>query len=202
MESTLNLFVNLAQLITGIIGICAFIFSFHQLKVSRITKKFEFILSLREIFNEQKKFKIHEALRNGHSIPDWASLDEYLGVFEICEVMIHNKILDTQIFSDLYKYRLQNILSNEEIILNKLILEVESWDNLYKLFKRIFPEINKSLDNIKLNSNELFRIYSNQLYSIPRDNFLDNIKEREIAKELENSIVDINIKLFGLESND
>ena len=88
-------------------------------------------------------------MRNGEKIGNWADLDDYLGLFEVCEIMIKNKSIELGDFKKLYGYRLQNLLCNNKVVYFKLILELEYWDNLYNLFVRCFDKHKSEFDEIK-----------------------------------------------------
>lgn len=57
-------------------------------------------MELRDKFQEDKRYKIHIALRDGEKIENWADLDDYLGLFEVCEIMIKNKSIELHDFKN------------------------------------------------------------------------------------------------------
>lgn len=146
---TFKNFVDIAQIITGFAAIAALIFSYVGFRKSNKISKSTFLLDLRDKFHEDKRYKTHYALRGDKKIENWIDLDDYLGLFEVCEIMIQNKSIELHDFKKLYGYRLQNILCNDKVVYFKLILEFEYWDNLYKLLERCFDQHKKEFEELK-----------------------------------------------------
>ncbi|MBA7539072.1 hypothetical protein ES705_31350 [subsurface metagenome] len=142
-------YVDIAQIITGFAAIAALIFFVVGFRKNNRISKSTFLLELRDKFQEDKRYKIHIALKNGEKIENWTDLDDYLGLFEVCEIMIRNKSIELHDFKKLYGYRLQNILSNDKVVYFKLILEFKYWDNLYNLLERCFDKHTKEFDDLK-----------------------------------------------------
>lgn len=69
---------------------------------------------------------------------DKIKINDYLGLFEICEYMIQRKIIDEKMFRGLYEYRLYNFKSNKALAINKLVLEHADWSKLYELLHRLY----------------------------------------------------------------
>jgi len=70
------------------------------------------------------------------SVDEWASVDDYMGLFEHCEIMIQNHLLDWHTFDRIYSYRLSNIIDNEMIVRAKLIDEAPYWKDFQSLLRR------------------------------------------------------------------
>ncbi|MEY4330719.1 MAG: hypothetical protein RL609_1467 [Bacteroidota bacterium] len=98
---------------------------------------------------------IHLGLRPGgiwtignrlFSSEDWIRVETYMGLFELCEILISNQSISEKNFKDQYLFRLHNILNNEEIVNFKLNHEKEYWQTFIALCRRFelqIPEINE-----------------------------------------------------------
>lgn len=97
------------------------------------TRRAQFWLDLRGHFLQHRM--VHLQLRPGgcwatgaegpNTVEDWAMVEAYMGLFEHCEEMLKQKLMDFKIFRNAYKYRLENIVQNEIIVREKLINEAE-----------------------------------------------------------------------------
>jgi hypothetical protein len=153
---------------TIIIAILAFVFSIYQfIKGYRINSGV-FLLQFRECFCEDKKYKLHVKLRNGDKLEsdDWPIIDDYMGLFEVMNIMIRNGALDRNNVIQLYEYRLLNIVKSSEIFYHKLICEYKSWKNFYLLLKLFFGrhwiKLYKILESIEKSGIDLHEIKSGQ----------------------------------------
>jgi hypothetical protein len=63
-------------------------------------------------------------------------VDDYLGIFELCFIMIREKVLNIETFKAIYRYRLIYFLQYELLIKEKLIKEGYYYEYLYKLFSK------------------------------------------------------------------
>ena len=105
------------------------------------------------MFSEHQN--VHEKLRPGGewandgrgpmSSQEWASVEAYMGLFEHCERMLANNLLDPETFQAIYAYRLHNIVNNQIICSTKLCLEAENWKDFIALLGRL--KINYSSDS-------------------------------------------------------
>jgi len=146
--------IDLMQIATGIAAIVALIFTaIEGLKNSRISQT-DFLLELKSAFAEDKRYKIHVALRESKNIENWQDLDDYIGLFEICEIMIEKKTLSQKIFNQLFRYRLFNILQSDDVIIYKIIFEYDTLERFYKLLKRTYPSCKKEFDELRIFSKE------------------------------------------------
>src|SRR4051794_10173357 len=76
-------------------------------------------LDLRKQFTEHNE--VHRKLRPGgewaepgggpRSAHDWSEVENYMTLFEHCESMLREKMIDTTTFNEVYKYRLVNIVA-------------------------------------------------------------------------------------------
>jgi hypothetical protein len=152
--------VDIANIITGFAAVVALVISIYTNKRTNNTSKTDFLLNLKEMFNSESKKCIHIELREGKDISSWVDLDDYLGLFEICKMMLDEKTISIKSFSDLYAYRLNNIFMNDKIVLYKLVMEFESWRNLIELYGKVFPKIKKEISDFKAIGKKMFDKYS------------------------------------------
>jgi hypothetical protein len=132
-----------------VITLFAWALSFVAYKKNNKISRSSFLLEVRDKFQVERRYNTHIALKNNKKVESWADLDDYLGLFEICEIMIQNKSLISIEFKKLYGYRLQNILQNKEVVYHKLVLECDKWDNLYLLLERCFDNHKKTFRDLR-----------------------------------------------------
>lgn len=114
-------------------------------KQSKLTKAANHI-ELRNMFTAENRFTVHANLRpggdwNGNGLGpetqfDWLIVEDYLGLFENCEKMLRDKVLDKELFERSYLYRLKNIVANEKILSKKINNTNEDWTLFKSLMKR------------------------------------------------------------------
>jgi len=180
--------LEVAQIITGLTAIVAIVLSILQNRNSMRISKTDFLLTLKDAFLQNNRYEIHVQLREGKKIENWANLDDYLGLFEVCEIMIQENTLSENVFKKLYSYRLKNILGDDEVVFYKFIMESEDWTNLIKLYIRIFPNaknvINEYISFADIVEQELKKVVYNDLHKEmmhlsgqTRNKLLEKIKE-------------------------
>jgi hypothetical protein len=187
--------VDIASVITGFAAVVALVISIYTNKRTNSTSKTDFLLNLKELFNSDSKKRIHIELREGKDVSSWVDLDDYLGLFEICKMMIDEKTISIKSFSHLYAYRLNNIFMNDKIVLYKLVMEFESWKNLIELYEKIFPKLKKNMKTFKEVSKKMFDKYSVEFGKNQDDMKIDESDHRELI-----AIRD-NIRSFLIELN-
>ena len=175
----MNTFVQLAQIFAGIAATIALIYTSLQFKKNSRIAKGQFLLDLREKFSEDRRYEIHLALRNNQPITDWHALEDYLGLFEICEIMIRNNTIELDDFSSLYRYRLQNILIAKSVVLMKFVRGCRSYKNFYSLIRRCFPNKRNeilALQNFSLEATDVNQIdIQNEQFTELWTNLIRNI---------------------------
>jgi hypothetical protein len=139
----IGLFVGLGGLVVAICTVR------HNTK----SVKAQFWLALRN--DIAKHVEVHSKLRPGgdwckpNAGPDtaaeWIQIEAYMGLFELCEVLLSQDLIDAATFSVQYEYRLKNILKNDRIVKKKLDDEYEFWTTFIKLVERLNIEDSSSL---------------------------------------------------------
>ena len=135
--------IQIINAAASIAMVVALIYTILEFRRSSKFSKTTFLLDLRDKFMESKRYNIHIALERKEDINNESDLNDYLGLFEVCEIMIENGALELTDFTKLYKYRLENILGNKKIVFNKLVNEYEYWKSLYNLLNRCFSDYKK-----------------------------------------------------------
>jgi len=71
------------------------------------------------------------------TIEDWTAVEDYMGLFEHCEILIQTGLLNADMFDRLFGYRLTNILANAVITQAKLVREKQGWTDFLRLVERL-----------------------------------------------------------------
>ncbi len=117
-------------------------------RVTVKTNRARFWLDLRDRFG--KHDEVHRRLRpgglwasgQGPDTPDeWAGVEAYMGLFEHCEVMLEQGLIDEATFREIYEYRLKNIVANETIRREKLQRLAPGWRRFLALLSRMEIEV-------------------------------------------------------------
>lgn len=108
------------------------------------TNRARFWLDLRDRFGRHEE--VHRRLRPGgiwaagngpETSEDWASVEAYMGLFEHCEVMLQQRLIDEPTFREIYAYRLKNIVANDTIRHEKLQRLASGWPRFLALLNRM-----------------------------------------------------------------
>jgi hypothetical protein len=139
---------NLANIATiaGIpIAALVLVYTAYQVHQNIKIIRGQFWLELEKMFSAHDE--VHIKLRPGgdwakkdsgpETNQDWAKVEDYLGLFEHCELMLRKGLIDWETFKLLFSYRLYNIVANEIIVNAKLQRERKSWQALIRLLKRL-----------------------------------------------------------------
>ena len=123
----------------------ALAFTGLQLKRTLVVERGRFLLELERMSASHEK--THIRLRpggpwsDGVSLPksssEWAELEDYMGFFEHCELLIESGSLEFSSFQRLFGYRVKNIAANRSIVQAKLIDEGKHWNDFRKLAFRL-----------------------------------------------------------------
>jgi len=155
--------VQITQITTGIAAVGALIFNITTNIRNTKSATNQFWLGLRDRFAEEKRYSAHKRIRENKTIEEWADVDDYLGLFEVCEIMLRKKTIRIGAFRALYGYRLSNLLFHDEIVFYKFVMEVKHWGLLYSLIERTFPKAKPILKKFRKLSEELSERYINQM---------------------------------------
>ena len=146
--TTLQLLALWGSFLSGLGALAALIISIFQTNRNSRISEANFWLTLRESFNSPDRKFVHQNLREGNwknNAPteycDWVMIEDYMGLFEVCERMLERNILDEKIFRGLYEYRIYNIITNTELTKSKLIYEYYDWEYFYKLLSRLYGNV-------------------------------------------------------------
>lgn len=136
---------NIATVTGAAVAVCALIYAAYQVRQSTKISRGQFWIELEKLFNIHDE--IHYKLRPGgdwnkdgngpKTLEEWAKIEDYMGLFEHCETMIENKLIDLETFKDLYSYRIKNLLGNAIIVKAKLVEEKDYWKRFSKLLLRL-----------------------------------------------------------------
>lgn len=148
LESSLNIKLSelkdLATIIGVIVGGISLIFTARNIRLTSRANRARFWLDLRDRF--AKHDEVHVLLRPGgawstgkgpEKAEEWAKVEAYMGLFEHCESMLKQGLIDERTFRDIYSYRLKNIVSNDIIRHEKLELRKKGWERFLALLKRM-----------------------------------------------------------------
>ena len=136
---------NLATAIGAPVAIAALFYTGWQLRRTRLIEQGRFMLELERM--SEKHDPIHTRLRRSgdwhgsaggpKTLQEWVAVDDYMGFFEHCELLLKAGTLKTQAFKSLYGYRVENIAANPVLVRAKLIQEKEYWLEFLDLCKRL-----------------------------------------------------------------
>lgn len=68
---------------------------------------------------------------------EWAEVEDYMGLFEHCEILMEKGLIDLDTFKSLFGYRLKNILANRRIVQAKLCSEKADWTKFLRLIRKL-----------------------------------------------------------------
>src|SRR5262245_4663358 len=144
---------ELAQLATVIgapVGVGALIYAGIQLQRTLCVERGRFMLELERMIAVHDP--THYRLRPGgdwagpnatapQNLQEWAQLEDYMGFFEHCELLVKDGSLDLPSFKSLFGYRVTNIVANRSIVQDKLVMEGKYWHEFRNLAKRLGLEL-------------------------------------------------------------
>lgn len=133
-----------ATIVGVAIATCSLLSAALNLLVTARTNRAKFWLELRSAFS--KHDDVHQALRPGGRWADgkdpttaeeYAQIEAYMGLFEHCEIMLSQRLVDEATFREIYQYRLRNLVANRWIREEKLCRRAASWKRLIALLERM-----------------------------------------------------------------
>jgi hypothetical protein len=147
--SSLNAVKNIVTIVGVIIAAGSLALTAQNTDLTRRTGRARFWLDLRDQF--EKHDAVHLRLRPGgdwagarggpSTVDEWAKVEAYMGLFEHCEIMLDQKLIDESTFEEIYKYRLGNIVANDIIRREKLCKRPGGWERFLNLADRMRIEV-------------------------------------------------------------
>ncbi len=118
-----------------------FIFAIVQLRNQSRDSRTNVMFQLMQMFRDYDDIQV--AFRPGgkwndkcpETAEDWARIDNYLGLYEHCEVLIQLNRIEPEFFERAYRVPLENALLHSDVQ-HKLQGEYECWHDLWALCKR------------------------------------------------------------------
>jgi hypothetical protein len=141
---------DIVTLLGILVAAISLVFTAVNTRLTLRTNRARFWLDLRDRFS--KHDTVHRLLRpggawaggGGPSKPEeWADVEAYMGLFEHCEVMLEQKLIDQRTFADIYSYRLRNLVANDIVRQVKLIELATGWQRLLALLARMNIEVKR-----------------------------------------------------------
>lgn len=137
---------QIAEIVASMAAVIGLFYAVVQLQKNARIAEGQFLIELTKMFAEHEDvhIKLRPAgdWRNGKANPDtvkdWTAIDNYMGLFERCEILMRQKTLDPSVFAVLFGYRLTNILSQPAIVEKKLVGgERKYWGDFIRLLDRL-----------------------------------------------------------------
>jgi hypothetical protein len=163
--------------LTTIVGVVAGLFGLFltwkavtdaakQAAQDAIATRATFSVNLRQAFDSHRE--VHTKLRpsgpwNGSKTEpsdptDFAKVELYMGLFELCDELLEQQLVQENIFLAQYMYRLNNLLSNSFVTNAKLTEHRRGWLHFINLCYRLGAEMPPNIS--RLSSDELRSIYN------------------------------------------
>jgi len=156
---TLSDWASIATISGAVIAIIVLWYTGRQVHQNTKISRGQFWLELEKMFSDHDD--VHLKLRPGgewstnnsgpSTAKEWATVEDYMGLFEHCEILLAKGLIDIETFKSLFSYRLRNIIANETIVRGKLIQEKRDWTHFISLLNKLaipLPQLasNKTLD--------------------------------------------------------
>ena len=141
---TLTEYKDIATLISVIIGACSLLAAAITMTITVKTNRAKFWLELRSAF--AKHDDVHKKLRNGgiwamnkgpNNTDEYFLIEAYMGLFEHCEIMLSQNLIDEKTFHEIYYYRVLNLLNNNWVRVVKLQKNAAGWERFLALVIRM-----------------------------------------------------------------
>lgn len=136
---------NLATTISAPTAVFALLFAGMQMRRTLAVERGRFMLELERMMATHDR--THLRLRPGgdwcdagagpETSEEWAQVEDYMGLFEHCEILIRSGLLGSTMFDRMFGYRISNILNNSKIVHIKLVEEKEGWNDFLRLAQRL-----------------------------------------------------------------
>jgi hypothetical protein len=144
MLSPLEQAAHWATLVGAPVAVVALTYAALQLRRSVIIARGQFMLELEKMISLHDP--THRRLRPGGSwsggggpatAAEWSEVEDYMGFFEHCELLLEDGSLKMRAFKALFGYRVRNIVANTDIAAAKLKQEASSWELFLRLLDRL-----------------------------------------------------------------
>jgi hypothetical protein len=142
---TLNDWASIATITGAVIAIIVLWYTGRQVHQNTKISRGQFWLELEKMFSDHDD--VHIKLRPGgewstnasgpSTAKEWATVEDYMGLFEHCEILLDKGLIDIETFKSLFSYRLHNIIANETILVGKLIQESNDWRHFISLLNKL-----------------------------------------------------------------
>ena len=138
---------DIATILGVLVGAGALASAALTLMITVRTNRAKFWLELRSAFVRHDE--VHRKLRPGgewsasagpKDTEEFAQIEAYMGLFEHCEIMLSQKLIDQVTFAEIYRYRLQNLVANDWVRIEKLCRRPDGWTRFIALLKRVNVE--------------------------------------------------------------
>jgi hypothetical protein len=136
---------SLATIISAPIAAFALVFAGIQLRRTLAVERGRFMLEIERMLASSDA--THLRLRPGgewcdsgrgpETIEQWGQVEDYMGLFEHCEILIQSGLVNAHIFDRMFGYRVSNILNNPVIVGEKLVKEKDGWVDFLSLVQRL-----------------------------------------------------------------
>ena len=141
---TITYIKDITTILGFIVGAISLVFAALNSKRSSSTNRAKFWLELRTAFTSHNE--VHLNLRpggkwhdnSGPSNPsEYSQIESYMGLFEHCEIMLDQKLIDEPTFTEIYRYRLVNLVHNNWVKIEKLKNQSDGWVRFINLLNRM-----------------------------------------------------------------
>jgi len=145
---SLSAATDVATIGAAVVAAISLIVAAHNTGITRRTNRALFWLDLRRMFAAHER--IHRLLRPdgdwasnnlGPKPEEWPEVEAYLGLFEICEDLLAEGLIDDATFQKGYAYRIGNIVDNETIRREKPVKRAQYWTRFLSLATRMGIEV-------------------------------------------------------------
>jgi hypothetical protein len=108
------------------------------------TNRAKFWLDLRSAFARHDE--VHCKFRPGgrwsdnsgpSTVEEYCQVEAYMGLFEHCEIMLDQTLIDERTFTEIYRYRLFNLVGNDWVRVEKLCKHPDGWKRMLALLRRL-----------------------------------------------------------------
>ena len=143
IASVVATIADFAAAVGVIVALVTLIIEVRRVRRDVRVNRASFWLDLETMFRDHDT--VHSNLKRGGSWSDekggpenekeWGLTEDYLGLFEICEILLENELIDWETFHAIYAPRLPRIVGNTAII-NRVKSERERWKYFFALLDR------------------------------------------------------------------